>query len=68
MTSGEVFEHRQGFFKGGAENPLSDDDIQRKFYANCEYGGMTTAQAAQMEAVLAGLIDTAQVDLSKLPV
>ena len=68
MKNGEVFEHRQGFFKGGAENPLSDDEIQRKFYTNCEYGGMSQAQAAQMEAVLVGLIDAARVDLSKLPV
>jgi hypothetical protein len=68
MKNGEVFEHRQGFFKGGAENPLSDDDIQRKFYANCEYGGMSAAQAAQMQALLAGLIDVARVDLSALPV
>ena len=68
LKNGEVYEHRQGFFKGGAENPLSDDEIQRKFFANCEYGGMTLAQAEQMATVLAGLIDAARVDLSVLPV
>jgi len=68
MKDGEVFEHRQPFFKGGAENPLSDGDIERKFFANCAYGGMPAAQAAQLQAVLAGLLDAAQVDLSALPV
>ena len=68
LKNGEVYEHRQGFFKGGAENPLSDDEIRRKFFANCEYGGLTLAQAEQMATVLAGLIDAARVDLSVLPV
>ena len=68
MKDGEMFEHRQAFFKGGAENPLSDGDIARKFFANCAYGGMPAAQAAQLQAVLAGLLDAAQVDLSALPV
>ena len=68
LKDGEVFEHRQAFFKGGAENPLSDGDIARKFFANCAYGGMPAAQAGKLQAVLAGLLDAAQVDLSALPV
>jgi len=68
LKNGEVYEHRQGYFKGGAEHPLSDEDIQRKFVANCLYGGLTAAQAQQMAGVMAGLLDQPKVDLSRLPV
>jgi 2-methylcitrate dehydratase PrpD len=68
LKNGEVYEHRQGYFKGGAEHPLSDGDIQRKFVANCVYGGLTAAQAQQMAGVMAGLLDQPKVDLSRLPV
>jgi 2-methylcitrate dehydratase PrpD len=68
LDSGEVFEHRQGYFKGGAAHPLSDEDIMRKFMANCAYGGLTDPQAEQMASVLKALPDAAQVDLSGLPV
>ncbi|MDB5743957.1 MAG: 2-methylcitrate dehydratase [Polaromonas sp.] len=68
LNNGDVHEHRQGYFKGGAEHPLSSEDLRRKFVANCEYGGLTTAQAEQMATLLAGLLDQPQVDLSQLPV
>lgn len=68
LKNGEVYEHRQGYFKGGAEHPLSDEDIQRKFVANCLYGGLTAAQAQQMAGVMAGLLEQPKVDLSRLPV
>jgi 2-methylcitrate dehydratase PrpD len=67
LKTGEVFEHRQDHFKGGAAHPLSDDDMQRKFFANCEYGGLTLAQAQQVAALLGGLLDAGKVDLSGLP-
>ncbi|WP_411878426.1 MmgE/PrpD family protein [Polaromonas sp. YR568] len=67
LKNGEVYEHRQGYFKGGAEHPLSDNDIQRKFVANCVYGGLTATQAQQMADVMAGLLDQPRVDLSRLP-
>ena len=68
LKNGEVYEHRQGYFKGGAGHPLSAEDLMRKFLANCEYGGLTTVQAEQMAASLAGLLDQPRVDLSSLPV
>lgn len=67
LKNGETYEHRQGFFKGGAEHPLSDADLRRKFLANCEYGGLAPAQAEHMATTLAGLLDLRQVDLSPLP-
>ncbi len=68
LDNGDVHEHRQGFFKGGVENPLSDEDLQRKFVANCIYGGLAPPQAAAMSALLAGVFDANPVDLSQLPV
>ncbi|MDB5928462.1 MAG: 2-methylcitrate dehydratase [Polaromonas sp.] len=68
LKNGETYEHRQGYFKGGAEHPLSAEDLRRKFLANCEYGGLTAAQAEAMAATLAALLDQPQVDLSSLPV
>lgn len=68
LKNGAVHEHRQAYFKGGAEHPLSDDDIKRKFVANCVYGGLTAAGAQQIAEVMTGLLDQARVDLSGLPV
>ena len=68
LKNGEIYEHRQDFFKGGAEHPLGDADLRRKFLANCEYGGLTLSQAEHMATTLAGLLDLPQVDLSALPV
>ena len=50
LHGGEVLEQRQGFFKGGAEHPLSDADLTQKFRANCRHGGL---DASQTDAVLA---------------
>jgi 2-methylcitrate dehydratase PrpD len=68
MANGDCHEHRQAFFKGGAEHPLSDGDLQRKFFANCAYGGLSAQAASHMAQVLAGLMDAQAVDLSPLPV
>ena len=45
LHDGSVHEHRQGYFKGGAQHPLTDADLQHKFYANCAHGGVGRAQA-----------------------
>jgi len=67
LKNGEVHEHRQAFFKGGAEHPLSDEEIRSKFFANCAYGGMTSANAEVMATTLSGLLEQPQVNLSSLP-
>ena len=71
LTDGTVHEHRQGFFKGGVEHPMSDADLRRKFMANCAHGGMSAASAStlasQLEALLdAKLIDAELISASKL--
>ena len=50
LHGGAVLEERQGYFQGGAEHPLSDADLTRKFRANCSHGGLADAQT---EVVLA---------------
>lgn len=50
LQGGAVLEERQGFFQGGAEHPLSDAELTRKFRANCRHGALDDAQT---EAVLA---------------
>lgn len=49
LNDGRVMEERQGYFKGGADNPLSDADMEQKFRANCSHGGL---DAARTQAVL----------------
>lgn len=40
LADGRVLEERQAYFKGGAEHPLSDADLEQKFRANCNHGGL----------------------------
>jgi 2-methylcitrate dehydratase PrpD len=44
LLNGEAHEHRQGFFKGGVDHPMSDADLLQKFKANCVYGGLKDVQ------------------------
>jgi 2-methylcitrate dehydratase PrpD len=66
LRSGEVREMRQGHFRGGVEEPLSFDDLLRKFRANCAYGGLDGQQADALLALLAALPQAPRVDLQAL--
>ena len=66
LKDGRVMEARQGYFKGGADHPLSDADLQTKFFANCLHGGVARPEAEAMLAMLGQVFDAAQVDLSLL--
>ena len=57
----EVLEHRQGFFKGGVDHPMSDADLQKKFFANCAYGGLSGDEAAALAARASAVFDQAEV-------
>jgi 2-methylcitrate dehydratase PrpD len=67
MNNGDCHEHRQAFFQGGAEHPLSDAELKRKYVANCSYGGLTGGAAERTAAILSRLLDADVVDLSGLP-
>ncbi|GAB3646434.1 MmgE/PrpD family protein [Ramlibacter alkalitolerans] len=66
LRSGEVREVRQGHFRGGVEEPLSFDDLVKKFRANCAYGGVEEHRARELLALLTGLLDAPRVDLRGL--
>jgi 2-methylcitrate dehydratase PrpD len=66
LLDGRVMEARQGFFKGGADHPLSDADLQAKFFANCLHGQVKSAQAQAMLTMLQQLFDAPVVDVSLL--
>ncbi len=66
LQDGQVKEARQGFFKGGADHPLSDADLEQKFFANCRHGGVDAPQAQAMLAILRQTFDAPRVDLSLL--
>lgn len=57
LSNGEVHEHRQAFFKGGVEHPLSDDELEGKFLANCRYGHVSEEQARDIRDRLKGLFE-----------
>lgn len=66
MKDGAVHEHRQAFFKGGAANPLSDDDMLFKFHANCAHGGLPRARAEALAATLHGIFNRSSIDSDTL--
>ena len=59
LTSGEVLTYDQPHMRGGMHEPLSDDDIVRKFFSNAAFGGWDEEQAQ-------ALLDFCE-DLSKTP-
>ena len=64
LANGQVHEHRQNFFKGGVDQPLSDADLRHKFLANCSYGGLSETAARGIAASIDGLFDQGELDLS----
>jgi len=68
LKNGEVHEHRQGFFKGGVDHPMSDAELQQKFLANCRYGQVPQTQVQAILAQLLPLFDAQTVQLQSLAV
>jgi 2-methylcitrate dehydratase PrpD len=66
LKNGEVHEHSQGYFKGGADHPMSDADLQQKFLANCRYGKVSDAQAQALLSQWSSVFRAGTVDLSAL--
>jgi len=67
LADGSVHAHRQAYFKGGAEHPLSNADLEHKFFANCAHGGMARANAQRLRAALGALFDRPRIDADALP-
>ena len=47
LRDGRVFEERQPHIRGGVHEPLTRDDIERKFRGNAAYGGWPAPLADQ---------------------
>ena len=65
LNDGRVVEERQPHFRGGANEPLTQADIEEKFALNVRHGGWDEARANAALKVLARLYDGA-IDLAPL--
>ncbi len=64
LTDGRVFEERQPHIRGGVHEPLTREDIERKFLSNARYGGWEPARAERFLDSAKRLFD-GPVDLSQ---
>jgi 2-methylcitrate dehydratase PrpD len=55
MKDGSVIEERQPYLRGGAQEPLTRQDVMDKFVLNVRHGGWTRAQSDATLKLLAGL-------------
>ena len=65
LKDGSVIEERQPYLRGGAQEPLTRQDVIDKFLLNAEHGGWTKAQADAALKLMAGLYQ-GRIDLSSL--
>jgi 2-methylcitrate dehydratase PrpD len=65
LADGRVVEERQPHLRGGAQEPLTSADIERKFLRNAGHGGWDEARARTALALMRTLFDR-QIDLSSL--
>jgi 2-methylcitrate dehydratase PrpD len=66
LRGGQVVEIRQGHFRGGVVDPLTFDDVVKKFKANCVYGGLDAGRADALLPVLDRLLDAPRIDIRAL--
>jgi 2-methylcitrate dehydratase PrpD len=64
LRDGRVFEERQPHIRGGVHEPLTREDIERKFLSNARYGGWDEGRAARFlesaKRVFDGPVDLSQ--------
>ncbi len=65
LRDGSVVEERQPYMRGGAQEPLSGDDIEQKFLLNARHGGWSEDRAAVALKLIGGLF-SGPVDLKAL--
>src|SRR5271168_2607071 len=65
MKDGSVIEERQPYLRGGAQEPLTRQDVTDKFALNAKHGGWTKAQGDATLRMLATLYN-GRIDLSGL--
>jgi 2-methylcitrate dehydratase PrpD len=65
LKDGSVVEERQPYLRGGAQEPLTRQDVTDKFLLNAQHGGWSEAQSDRALKLLGGLY-RAGIDLSSL--
>ncbi|UPK02162.1 MmgE/PrpD family protein [Bradyrhizobium sp. 170] len=65
LRDGSVVEERQPYLRGGAQEPLTREDVTDKFRLNAEHGGWSAVQSDAALKVMAGLY-SGRIDLSSL--
>ena len=51
-----MLEERQPYLRGGAQEPLTRQDVTDKFVLNAEHGGWSKAQSEAALKLMAGLV------------
>lgn len=64
LKDGSVCEFRQPHMRGGAHEPLSDEEMQAKFEANLRFGGLTVERIGALRVVLDRIADGGRVELA----
>jgi 2-methylcitrate dehydratase PrpD len=65
LTDGSILEERQPYLRGGAQEPLTRQDVMDKFALNAQHGGWSKTQSEAALKLMAGFYD-GRVDLSSL--
>jgi 2-methylcitrate dehydratase PrpD len=65
LKNGTVREVRKPHMRGGAREPLSDDEIQSKFLENLKFGGWDTRRSTRLIAAIDRIVAGAKVDLTE---
>jgi hypothetical protein len=65
MQDGSIIKERQPYLRGGAQEPLTRQDVTDKFVLNVQHGGWRKAQGDGALKLMAGLYRD-KIDLSSL--
>src|SRR3954447_20952780 len=65
LQDGSVVEDRQPYLRGGAQEPLTRQDVTDKFLLNATHGGWSVAQSEAALNLMAGMY-SGRIDLSSL--
>jgi 2-methylcitrate dehydratase PrpD len=65
LKDGGVIEERQPYLRGGAQEPLTRQDVTDKFVLNAQHGGWSKAQSDAALRLMSGLYQ-GKIDLSSL--
>jgi 2-methylcitrate dehydratase PrpD len=65
LKDGSVIEERQPYLRGGAQEPLTRQDVTDKFALNAQHGGWSKSQSDAALKLLAGLY-AGKIDISSL--